>query len=433
MTLAPPELLTDRYELAMADSYVAAGIAGDRVAFELFVRDLPAPFGYLLVAGLESVASYLQSLRFGAGSLAYLEEERICGPAALTALAQLRFDGDVDAVAEGSIVFAGEPLVRVEGSRLACQLVESHLLNQVNFQTLIATKAARMVDAAAGRPVVDFGYRRAHGSDAGLLAARSAYLGGCIGTATVAAGYLWGIPTLGTMAHSYVMAFTDEVTAFRRFLRDRPGESTLLIDTYDAVAGATAAVEASRAEGIVPQMVRIDSGNAAELARAVRAVLDAGGLRSTGIFRSGDLDEYEIARLVAWGAPIDGFGVGTRLTTGWDVPALGGVYKLVESAGRPVMKTSPGKATLPGRHQVFRGCDGDVIGLAGEQLAGRALLEPVLRAGEPAAEVPGLQEIRGRAERERTELAAEVRRAVDPLTRRPRHSEQLAALVGELV
>ena len=282
MTLAPPELLTDRYELAMADSYVAAGIAGDRVAFELFVRDLPAPFGYLLVAGLESVVSYLRSLRFGAGSLAYLEEERICGPTALAALAELRFDGDVDAVAEGSIAFADEPLVRVEGSRLACQLVESHLLNQVNFQTLIATKAARMVDAAAGRPVVDFGYRRAHGSDAGLLAARSAYLGGCIGTATVAAGYLWGIPTLGTMAHSYVMAFTDEVTAFRRFLRDRPGESTLLIDTYDAVAGAVAAVEASRAEGIVPQMVRIDSGDAAELSRAVRAVLDEGGLRTRG-------------------------------------------------------------------------------------------------------------------------------------------------------
>jgi nicotinate phosphoribosyltransferase len=180
-------------------------------------------------------------------------------------------------------------------------------------------------------------------------------------------------------------------------------------------------------------MVRIDSGDAAELSRAVRAVLDEGGLRSTGIFCSGDLDEYEIARLLAGEAPIDGFGVGTRLTTGWDVPALGGVYKLVESAGRPVMKTSPGKATLPGRHQVFRDCDGDVIGLVGEQLAGRPLLEPVLRAGDPVAERPPLQEIRRRAERERAALPAEVRRAVDPLTRPPRHSEQLAALVGELV
>jgi nicotinate phosphoribosyltransferase len=429
----PAELLTDRYELAMADSYVAAGIAGDRVAFELSVRDLPPPFGYLLVAGLETIASYLRSLHFGPESLAFLEQQRICGPAALTTLAELRFDGDVDAVAEGSVVFAGEPLVRVEGGRLVCQLVESHLLNQVNFQTLIATKAARMVDAAAGRAVVDFGYRRAHGSDAGLLAARSAYVGGCVGTATVAAGYLWGIPTLGTMAHSYVMAFADEVTAFRRFLRDRPGGSTLLIDTYDAVAGAAAAVEASRAEGILPRMVRIDSGNAGELARAVRAVLDDGGLQSTGIFCSGDLDEYEIARLVAGEAPVDGFGVGTRLATGWDVPALGGVYKLVESAGRPVMKTSPGKATLPGRHQVFRDGDGDVIGLAGEELAGQALLKPVLRVGEPVADLPALAAIRERAARERAALPDEVRRAVDPQTRRPRHSERLAALVGELV
>jgi nicotinate phosphoribosyltransferase len=425
--------LTDRYELAMADSYVAAGIAGDRVAFELFVRDLPPPFGYLLSAGLASAESYLRTLRFGAESLAYLEEERICGPAALAALAELRFDGDVDAVAEGSVVFAGEPLLRVDGSRLVCQLVESHLLNQVNFQTLIATKAARMVDAADGRGVVDFGYRRAHGSDAGLLAARSAYIGGCAGSATVAAGYLWGIPTLGTMAHSYVMAFTDQVTAFRRFLRDRPEESTLLIDTYDAVGGARAAVEASRAEGIVPQMVRLDSGSASELSRDVRAVLDDGGLGSTGIFCSGDLDEYEIARLVADGAPIDGFGVGTRLTTGWDVPALGGVYKLVESAGRPVMKTSPGKATLPGRHQVFRDGDGDVIGLAGEHLPGRPLLEPVLRAGEPVADLPALADIRDRAGRERDALPDEVRRPTAPLTRRPRHSEQLAALVGDLV
>jgi len=230
-----------------------------------------------------------------------------------------------------------------------------------------------------------------------------------------------------------VMAFTDEVTAFRRFLRDRPGESTLLIDTYDAVAGAEAVVEASGAEGIVPQMVRIDSGNAGELSRAVRAVLDEGDLESTGIFCSGDLDEYEIARLIAEGAPIDGFGVGTRLTTGWDVPALGGVYKLVESAGRPVMKTSPGKATLPGRHQVFRDGDGDVIGLAGERLPGRPLLQPMLRAGEPVAALPALKEIRERAAGERAALPAEVRRTVDPLTRRPRHSAQLAELVGELV
>jgi nicotinate phosphoribosyltransferase len=240
----PPELLTDRYQLAMAASYLAQGTAGDRVAFELFVRELPPERGYLIAAGLETAVGYLRSLHFQPSSLDYLERSGTCGQPLLGVLAELRFDGDLDAVAEGTAMYATEPLLRLEGPRLVCQLAESYLLNQVNFQTLIATKAARVVQAAAGRPVVDFGFRRAHGGEAGVLAARSAYIGGAVATATVAAGYQWGIPTSGTMSHSYVMGFTSELDAFCAFLRDQPERPTLLIDTYETLAGARVAVAA---------------------------------------------------------------------------------------------------------------------------------------------------------------------------------------------
>src|SRR5205085_2775155 len=245
--------------------------------------------------------------------------------------------------------------------RMACQLEETFLLNQVNFQTMIATKAARIVAAAGRRPVIDFGFRRAHGADAGLLAARCAYIGGCTATATVAAGLAWGIPTAGTMAHSYVLAFPSDVDAFYAFLRDHPDRSTLLIDTHDALRGARAACRAAHITGIVPQAVRLDSGDLTVLTRQVREILDGGGCGETRIVCSGDLDEYRIAGLLAAGAPIDGFGVGTALTTSSDAPTLGGVYKLVWSDGRPVMKSAGEKSNLPGRHQVFRTPDGDTI------------------------------------------------------------------------
>ena len=287
MTLAaaPVELLIDRYELTMAASYLAEGRADDRVAFELSVRELPRDRGYLLAAGLEQVVDYLHDLAFRPEALAYLERSGICPPPLLERLASQRFDGDLDAIPEGTVVHAGEPLLRVDGGRLICQLVETYLLNVVNFETLIATKAARMAEAAAGRPVVDFGFRRAHGPDAGLLAARAAYIGGCVATATVAAGMLWDIPTSGTMAHSYVMGFASEVDAFTEFLREHGDTAALLIDTYDPVRGARRAAEASRAAGVVPRFVRLDSGNVATLATEVRAILDEEGMGDTADFR----------------------------------------------------------------------------------------------------------------------------------------------------
>jgi nicotinate phosphoribosyltransferase len=428
----PPELLTDRYQLAMSASYLAQGRAYDRVAFELFVRELPQHRGYLLTAGLETALRYLEDLHFDQDSLGYLERSHTCDGPLLEALAAIRFEGDVDAMPEGTVAFANEPLLRVDGPRLVCQLAESFLLNLVNFQTLIATKAARIVQAAAGRPVVDFGFRRAHGGEAGVLAARSAYIGGVIATATVAAGYEWGIPTTGTMSHSYVMGFASELDAYCAFLRDQPVRPTLLIDTYETVEGARLAAEATRITGIEPAAVRLDSGDVDELSREVRAVLDGAGLDATGIFCSGDLDEYRIAELVGNGAPIDGFGAGTRLVTGGDVSALGGVYKLVESAGRPVMKRSSRKATLPGRHQVFRSDAGDTIGLAEELLDGTPLLQPAMRGGRRVGEAPSLNEVRDLARAELSAQPEPVRALRDPATVRPALSRAVDELRDEL-
>jgi len=428
----PVELLTDEYQLAMADSYLAQGIAEEPVAFELFVRTLPRGRGYLVAAGLERVVQYLTGLRFGEEAIEYLRRSRTCSEPLLRHLGGLRFGGDVHAVPEGTVVHAGEPLLRVEGGRLECQLAETFLLNQVNFQTMIAAKAARIVTAAAGRPVVDFGFRRAHGADAGLLAARSAYIGGCVGTATVAAGLVWGIPTSGTMAHSYVLAFADEVDAFTAFLRDHPDRSTLLIDTRDALVGAHAACRASHLTGIVPQSVRLDSGDLEDTAVRVRSILDEGGCRETGIVCSGDLDEYRICDLVEAGAPVDGFGVGTALTTSGDAPSLGGVYKLVSSKGRPVMKTAGAKSNLPGRHQVFRTGDGDTIGLHDEDLPGEPLLVPVIRDGSPLAALPPLADVRRRAADQIAALPDRVRRVRNPVAFTPQLSPRLRALEDEL-
>jgi nicotinate phosphoribosyltransferase len=433
MTRCPPtELLTDRYQLTMAASYLAQGTAADRVAFELFVRELPDDRGYLIAAGLETAVEYLRNLRFGERSLEYLERSGTCEAPLLAELRGIRFDGDLDAVPEGTVVHAAEPLLRVEGARLVCQLVESYLLNQVNFQTLIATKAARIVQAAAGRPVVDFGFRRAHGGEAGVLAARSAYIGGVAATATVAAGLEYGIPTTGTMSHSYVMGFPSELDAFCAFLHDQPSAPTLLIDTYETVSGARLAVQAALLTGVQPAAVRLDSGQIELLAREVRDVLDVGGLTGTQIVCSGDLDEFRIERLVAAGAPVDGFGAGTRLVTGGDAPALGGVYKLVESAGRPVMKRSARKATLPGRHQVYRSEGGDVIGLVGEELPGQPLLQPVLREGARSSDAPSLDAIREHAAAQLAALPERVRALRDPATVPASLSPALEALRIEL-
>jgi nicotinate phosphoribosyltransferase len=423
----PLPLLTDEYELAMADSYLAQGMAEMTAAFELSVRRLPPQRGYLIAAGLERVVDYLTRLRFDSDALDHLRRHAIVSDALIDHLRDLRFRGSLDAVSEGVAVFGGEPLLRLEGDLITCQIAETYLLNQVTYSTMVATKAARIVDAAAGRPVVDFGLRRAHGADAGLLAARSAYISGIAATATVEAGRLWGIPTTGTMAHSYVLAFPSELDAFCAFLHDHPDRSTLVIDTHDALSGARNAVAAAARTGVMPQGVRIDSGDLEELSLSVRLVLDAAGLVDTKIVCSGDLDEYRISELIAAGAPIDGFGVGTSLVTSADAPSLGGVYKLVELEGRPVMKTSQGKLTLPGRHQVFRQDSGDVIGLVDEPLAGEPLLQPVMREGR-ALPQPSLVEIRERARGQLESLPLATRALRDPVTIDPVLSPRLEAL-----
>ena len=398
-------LLTDLYQLTMLQAYFDEGLQGPAV-FELFVRRLPPERRFLVAARLEQALEYLETLQFGADDLGWLEGQGSFTPRLLEHLRTLRFTGDVDAIAEGTLVFENEPLLRVTAPLPQAQLVESRLLNIVHFQTLIASKAARVVLAAQGRQLVDFGMRRAHGAEAALWASRASYLAGFAGTATAEAGRRYGIPVFGTMAHSFVQAHPSERAAFEAFARARPQHPTLLIDTYDteaAVAHLVALAPALARDGIAIGGVRIDSGDLAAHAKAVRALLDAGGLRETRIFASGNLDEHRVAELLAAGAPIDGFGVGTALDTSSDVPALDAVYKLQAYAGRPRRKRSEGKATWPGAKQVFRRhaadrtISGDTVGLADESLPGAPLLHPAMRSGRRVGATPTLTAAREHA------------------------------------
>jgi nicotinate phosphoribosyltransferase len=425
----------DEYELTMAQSFLRHGQTG-RACFELVVRSLPPHRGYLVVAGVEQALAYFLGLRFAAEDLDYLEATGAYDSTFIEHLARLRFSGDVDAIAEGTPIGAETPLLRVVAPRLEATIVESALLAIVNHQTLIASKAARVVDAATGRPVWDFSLRRVHSPDAAVPVARAAYLAGAAGTATVVAGRLLGIPTTGTMAHHYVLAFgpEHEQAAFEQFLRDYPRRAVLLVDTYDTLRGVERAIAASRAVGVALAAIRLDSGDMEDLSRRVRQLLEAAGFSATQIVASGDLDEYRIAELLAAAAPIDSFGVGTMLGTSADAPYLGGIYKLVaqerDGIMEPVMKLASAKLTDPGMHQVFRGPDGDVIALAGEALPGRPLLEPVLRGGRLCADIPSLHDIRSRCLAERETLLAEVRRIHDPQpfpVRRSPNLEQLRA------
>jgi len=411
-------LLTDTYELSMLEAYRAHGMA-DIAVFELFFRKLPPERGFLLAAGLEQAVAYLENLRFTPEDLAWLSASGLFAPDFVASLADFSFTGDVDAMPEGTLVFADEPVLRVTAPLPQAQLVETRLLNLVHFQTVIASKAARMVLAAPGRQLVDFGLRRAHGAEAGLLAARASYLAGFDGTATLQASQEFGIPAVGTMAHSFVQAHDDEATAFERFARARPHALTLLIDTYDTERGArivAALAPRLAAEGILVNAVRLDSGDLAAHARAVRAILDDAGLRRIRIFASGGLDEYCLEALCADAAPIDGFGVGTSLTTSSDVPALDCAYKLQEYAGKPRRKRSEGKATWPGRKQVYRRyaedgtIAGDVVALLDEPMTGEALLQPAIRAGRRVAGLPVLAEARARAASSLARLPAPLRR-----------------------
>ncbi|MBM4049574.1 MAG: nicotinate phosphoribosyltransferase [Planctomycetes bacterium] len=413
--------VTDLYELTMAAAYFENQIT-HTATFELFVRQLPPNRSYLVVAGLEQALHYLTNIRFSAESIAYLRSHpsfKHVGDKFFEYLRQFRFMGEVHAMPEGALAFAGEPLLRVTAPIIEAQLVETYLLATVNFQTLIASKAARVVQAAAGRSVIDFGTRRAHGPQAGALAARACFIGGCTATSNVFAGQQLGIPIAGTMAHSWNMAFDDELEAFQKYHRVFPDSTILLIDTYDTLEGARKAAKI----GDKLKAVRLDSGDLIALSKQVRRILDDAGLRQTKIIGSGDLNEYRIAELLAADAPIDLFGVGTEMVTSKDCPALQGVYKLVEqeSGGqtKPRLKRSPEKASYPGKKQVFRRSDraglygGDVIALHSEQLPGDPLLTSVMRDGQLAADLPSLTAIQRRAKDGLARLPDRFKRLTD--------------------
>lgn len=395
-------LLTDLYQLTMLQGYFESGM-NDIAVFEFFVRKLPRGRNFLVAAGLEQVLDFLEQASFTKEELAWLRSTQRFSPGFIDSLADWRFAGEVDAMPEGTVCFPNQPLLRVTAPLQQGQLVETRIINLLHFQTLIASKAARSALAAPGKLLVDFGLRRAHGAEAGLLAARAAYLSGYSGTSTVLAGKRFGIPIFGTMAHSFVQAHASETAAFRDFAHAQPENAVLLIDTYDTERAAHKVVDLARelaSEGIAVKGVRLDSGDLGELARRVRSILDAGGLQSAIIFASGDLDEYRLRDLLAQGAPIDGFGVGTRLDTSADAPYLDCAYKLQEYAGKARRKRSIGKATWPGRKQVWRSYDGqgrmagDVISLLGDKRPGEELLVNVMRGGKRVAPPMALHELR---------------------------------------
>ena len=410
-------LLTDLYQLTMLHAYWEREMEATAV-FEFSVRHLPERRNFLVAAGLEQLIEYLETLHFEPRELEWLDSTGRFGPDFIRRLAQLRFTGDVDAVPEGTVFFAGQPIVRITAPLPQAQFIESRLINLLHFQTLIASKAARCALADDGRTLVDFGLRRAHGAEAGTLAARAAYLAGFAGTATVEAGRRYGIPLFGTMAHSFVQAHRSESDAFRHFVECFPGENTLLIDTFDTLRAARAVValaQGLRPLGVRVKAVRIDSGDLAQASRDVRRILDDGGCRDTGIFLSGNLDEFAIADLVANGVPADGFGVGTRLDVSADAPTLDCVYKLQEYAGRATRKRSAGKATWPGRKQIerYRDAQGlltrDAVVLEEEPQRGERLLLPVMRRGRRVESLPTLAVAREHARREFASLPSPLR------------------------
>jgi nicotinate phosphoribosyltransferase len=377
-------LLTDLYELRMAASYLRRGMDG-LATFSLFVRRLPSERGFLVAAGLEDCLSFLEGLAVHRGDRAYLRSIPGFTSADVRALARLRFTGEVWAVPEGSVVFEDEPLLEVTAPIAEAQVVETYLLNQITFQTAIASKAARCRLAAQGRTLVDFAFRRTHGIEAGVAAARASAIAGFTATSNVAAARRYGLTPSGTMAHSYVEAFTREADAFAAFALDFPEHPTFLVDTYDTEAGVRHAIQVAQDRGLGDAFsVRLDSGDLEVLSHRVRRLLDEAGCPDAGIFVSGGLDEHDIDALVCARAPIDAFGVGTKMGVSADAPSLDSAYKLVVYDGRPVLKLSAGKSSLPGAKQVFRNLrlGGDVLGLRTETVRDREpLLGPVMIAG----------------------------------------------------
>jgi nicotinate phosphoribosyltransferase len=446
MTERSSALLTDLYQINMMQAYLDHGIT-ETAVFELFVRKLPARRGFLVAAGLELALQYLESLRFSPAEIEWLKSTGRFRANLLDYLAAFRFSGDVHAMPEGAAFFANEPILRVTAPLPQAQFVESRLINILHYQTLIAAKAARCVLAAPGKVLVDFGMRRAHGAEAGLMAARASYLVGFAGTATVLAGQEFGIPIYGTMAHSFIESFDDEVAAFAAFAQSRPDNLVLLIDTYDTEAAARKVVALApklKQAGIAIRGVRLDSGDLVALSRSVRAILDAGGLRDVTIFASGGLDEDQLAVFARDNAPIDGLGIGTSLTTSSDVPSLDAVYKLQDYAGIARRKRSAQKATWPGRKQVWRryGTDGRMAGdtlsleapasAAGEQRVGEPLVRLVMQNGRRLHPPASLEDIRRHAKRELERLPEPLRRLEEGATYPVAVTAELEDLAAEV-
>ena len=410
-------ICTDLYELAMAAAYFQAGRTHQRATFELFTRALPKSRSFLIAAGLEQALHYLFNIRFSEESLRYLRQLELFGQvpeAFFDYLKDFRFTGEVRGLPEGTIFFANEPLLEVSGPIIEAQIVETFLINSLNFQSMVASKAARVCLAAKGKRVVDFGTRRAHSPQAGILAARAAFIGGCSGTSNVWAGFEMGIPVYGTMAHSFVQSFRDEAESFRRFLETFPQDSILLVDTYDTLEGVRKAIR----EGGKMAAVRLDSGNLAELAPQVRSLLDRHGRQDVQIMASGGLNEEKLHALALREAPIDGFGVGTDLVVSSDAPSCDLVYKLVEVVWEdrvyPTAKTSPGKVSVPHRKQIFRRLQdgrfaGDLVARWDESPQGdfaqaQPQLHPCVKGGQLTRELPDLTDIRERAARQLSRL-----------------------------
>jgi nicotinate phosphoribosyltransferase len=417
MAIATNVLLTDLYQLNMVQAYLESGATGTAV-FEFFVRKLPARRGFLIAAGLDQVLDFLENLRFSRRELDWLAARGRFSRTLIEYLEAFRFTGDVHAMPEGTVFFPNEPILRVTAPLPQAQFIEPRVMNYLQFQSMVAAKAARMVLAAPGKLLVDFGLRRAHSAESGLWAARASYIAGFAGTATVAADMLFGIPIFGTMAHSFIEVHDDESAAFESFARARRENLTLLLDTYDTEAAARKVVALApklRAAGIEVRAVRIDSGDLAALSHRVRRILNEGGLPDVTILVSGGLDEDALASFARSGAPIDGYGIGTSLATSEDAPSLDCAYKLQEYAGQPRRKRSTGKATWPGRKQVWRhfGPDGrmtgDVLSLEVDRHGGEPLLQQVMKEGRRISPLPSLAETRARTARDLERLPPDLR------------------------
>jgi nicotinate phosphoribosyltransferase len=426
-------LLTDLYELTMAAGYFDSGRVAQKATFELTLRHLPRNRNYVVAAGLPQVVDYLLNLSFAPDEIDYLRglpQFASVSPAFFDYLRDFRFTGDLFAVPEGTPLFAGEPVLTLRAPIIEAQIPETFLLSAITFPTLIASKAARCVEAAKGRAVVEFGTRRAHTPEAGVLGARAAFIGGCAGTSNTLAGFRFGIPVMGTAAHSWVMSFGCEMDAFRKLQRVLGTATIQLLDTYDTLEAARRVTQL----GGPLWGVRLDSGDFDPLSRQVRAILDEGGLRDAKIMASGDLDEYRIRELISAGAPVDAFGVGTQLSTSADAPAMGAIYKLVEvevcGIKRFTAKYSEEKASLPGAKQVFREKARDILARSGECGSGEALMRPVILNGRLVEPLPTLEQARERASESLARLPEQVR-GLEPCEPWPViQSRELRELIG---